>query len=169
MPDFIETFTPVTRMAIGTKRKEQEPTPVPTTVSTPNGVFSKMSFAKMSFAKQPGKEEFMYNLFILIIVLFVVSSIFQTLAWYYNLDEKYSFGIGFAIAIVFVLFEYLFLIPANQLGYTMLNIVQLAMLAEVVNWLVFIIYVKYFRQEDVSTTCWVGISIMFIGVIVAYS
>ena len=51
----------------------------------------------------------------------------------------------------------------------MLNIVQLAMLAEVVNWLVFVIYVKYFREEDVSTICWVGICIMFIGVIVAYS
>ena len=61
MIDFIETFTPVTRMAIGTKRTEQEPTPV---VSTHKGVFS-----QMSFAKQPSKQEFMYNLFILIIVL----------------------------------------------------------------------------------------------------
>jgi uncharacterized protein (DUF486 family) len=125
--------------------------------------------ARMAFVKEPGKDDFKYNLFFLVVVFLLLSSVFQTLAWYYNLDAQYSFWLGFVISMAFVFFEYIFLLPANQVGFRMFNIVQVAMLAEILNWFVFILYVKYFRKDSsISSNSWLGLSIMFIGVLIAY-
>ena len=129
----------------------------------------KNSFGKLSTPKFiPEKKSSRFIFYV--VILFFVASIFQTLAWYYNIDNKFSFWIGFVMSMVFVFFEYLFMIPANNMGYQVFNLVQLAMMAEIINWIVFIIYVKVIRKNDeIGKNCWLGLMVMFFGILISYT
>lgn len=85
-----------------------------------------------------------------------------------NIDGKYTFGFGIFLSLVLVFFEYLCIVKANQWGYTMFSIFQLGMLAEIINWIVFILYIKFVKDEEIVWKTWVSLSIMIIAILIAY-
>jgi len=153
----IETFVP-----FGLKRGISEK-PELVTQAKPSGALSSIGFSI------PEKKEKKYIwIIIVIIILFTLSSIFQTIAWYFNIDGKYAFFFGFSISMIFVVFEYLFMLPANSLGYTVFSIFQLSILIELINWTVFMVYIKYIRKEEVTLKGWIALLIMAVGVVIGY-
>jgi len=96
---------------------------------------------------------------ILTIVLLVISNIFMTLAWYGHL--KFSEWKGFQklglIAIILIswgiaLFEYMFMVPANKIGYNgnggPFSLLQLKVIQEVITLVIFALFtLLVFKNE----------------------
>lgn len=86
------------------------------------------------------------------IALLAISNVFMTFAWYAHLKEMntkpwiiaalFSWGIA--------LFEYLFQVPANRIGYTVLGVGQLKMLQEVVTLSVFVPFAIFYMKEPLK-------------------
>lgn len=110
------------------------------------------------------------RVFILILFLFSVSSLFQTLAWYHNIDRGMTtFWLTFGTSMSFVVLEYLFMLPANQIGAQTFTLFQLGLLAELANWVVFLLYVSYVKKESFDWKCWISIILITIAVYIGYS
>jgi uncharacterized protein (DUF486 family) len=124
---------------------------------------------RFGLGPEPGKAPIAMDQILIVVVLFAGASFFQTIAWYHDVEGKMPFYLGFLISMGFVVLEYGCMIPANQVGAKMFSLVQLALIVEVVNWTVFLLYVKFVKKEDVSSNSWVGISVMALGVLIAYS
>ena len=97
------------------------------------------------------------------VVLLVCSNVFMTFAWYAhlrNLSGKpwyvaalVSWGIAF--------FEYLLQVPANRIGYTMLELGQLKVMQEVITLAVFVPFaVLYMRQPLKLDFLWAGLCLL---------
>jgi len=81
--------------------------------------------------------------------LLVLSNIFMTFAWYAHLKELnhkpwyFAALVSWGIALV----EYLFQVPGNRIGYTVMSLPQLKILQEVITLAVFVpIAVLYLRE-----------------------
>ncbi len=84
--------------------------------------------------------------------LLTISNVFMTFAWYAHLKALntkpwilaalVSWGIAF--------FEYLFQVPANRLGYTVLGVGQLKMLQEIITLTVFVPFAIYYLKEPLK-------------------
>lgn len=94
------------------------------------------------------------------IILLTISNTFMTFAWYAHLrnlsDRKWyiaalaSWGIA--------LFEYLFQVPANRIGYTACSLGQLKILQEVITLTVFVPFaVLYMNQPLRLNFVWAGL------------
>jgi uncharacterized protein (DUF486 family) len=124
---------------------------------------------KFAMSWEPPTPKNYVVLIVVVCVLFFLGAIFQTLAWYHDVDgNSDSFLIAFSISMAFVFFEYIFVLPANSIGAKTLNLVQLGILSEIMGWIVFILYVKFIRKDKIDPKCWIGLGIMMIGVFVAY-
>ena len=85
-------------------------------------------------------------------VLLCCSNIFMTFAWYAHLKELYhkpwlvaalaSWGIA--------LFEYLLQVPANRIGFTVLNVAQLKILQEIITLSVFVPFAFLYMKEPLK-------------------
>ncbi|MDD3726238.1 MAG: DMT family protein [Candidatus Ratteibacteria bacterium] len=85
-------------------------------------------------------------------VMLICSNIFMTFAWYAhlkNLGSKpwivatfASWGIAF--------FEYLLQVPANRIGYAVMNLGQLKILQEVITLSVFIPFSIFYMKEGIK-------------------
>jgi uncharacterized protein (DUF486 family) len=93
-------------------------------------------------------------------LLLVASNIFMTFAWYAHLQnlkhEKWyiaalaSWGIA--------LFEYLFQVPANRIGYTQLTLAQLKITQEVITLSVFVPFTLLYMRESLDLDyLWAGL------------
>lgn len=96
---------------------------------------------------------------VLTIVLLVISNVFMTLAWYGHL--KFSEWKGFQkldlIAIILIswgiaLFEYMFMVPANKIGYQgnggPFSLLQLKVIQEVITLVIFALFaLLVFKNE----------------------
>lgn len=98
-----------------------------------------------------------------LISLLIISNIFMTFAWYAHLKELntkpwiiavlVSWGIAF--------FEYLIQVPANRIGYTVLNIGQLKIIQEVITIMVFIPFSYYYMKEPLKLDyLWAGLCLI---------
>jgi len=114
------------------------------------------------------KTKIVWKMVVFVLVLSVIASIFQTLAWYHNSDGNSPFWTGVGLSMLFVTIEYMCIIPANQIGNRMFSLFQLAILIEFISWSVFTLYILYVRKEEITKNCWIGLGIIFIGVVVAY-
>jgi uncharacterized protein (DUF486 family) len=123
---------------------------------------------KSMLIREPIKKR-NFKLLLIVIFLFLFASAFQTVAWYFNIDGKYKFGFGLMVSLTLVFFEYLCLTKANQWGYRMFTIFQLGLLAELVNWVVFLTYLKFYRKEKIENKMWLSLGIMSIAIYIAYS
>ena len=96
-------------------------------------------------------------------MLLLCSNVFMTFAWYAHLknlgDKKWyiaaiaSWGIA--------LFEYLFQVPANRIGYTELTLPQLKILQEVITLSVFAPFaVLYMNQPLKLDYLWAGLCLL---------
>jgi uncharacterized protein (DUF486 family) len=96
-------------------------------------------------------------------LLLVVSNVFMTFAWYAHLrnlsDRKWyvaaiaSWGIA--------LFEYLFQVPANRIGYTAFSVSHLKILQEVITLSVFVPFAMFYMNQPFKLDyVWAGLCLM---------
>jgi uncharacterized protein len=97
------------------------------------------------------------------VVLLVLSNIFMTFAWYAHLRNLSgrpwyvaalaSWGIAF--------FEYMLQVPANRVGYTVMDLSRLKILQEVITLTVFVPFlIVYMRQPFRLDYVWAAICMM---------
>ena len=99
------------------------------------------------------------------IILLLISNIFMTFAWYGHLRFKEpalwivilaSWGIAF--------FEYCFQVPANRIGYTYYNAVQLKTIQEVITLVVFSVFSIFYLKEHFRWNYAVGFLFLILAV-----
>ncbi len=81
--------------------------------------------------------------------LLVVSNLFMTVAWYAhlkNLAHK-PWIVAALLSWGIALFEYLLQVPANRIGYTVMNLGQLKILQEVITLAVFVPFAVLYMKE----------------------
>ncbi len=94
------------------------------------------------------------------VLLLTISNVFMTFAWYAHLKELdhkpwllaalASWGIA--------LFEYLFQVPANRIGYAQMSVGQLKILQEVVTLAVFVPFALFYLREPIKLDyLWAGL------------
>lgn len=110
------------------------------------------------------------------IILLVISNTFMTLAWYGHL--KFHEWKGFQqlglVAIILIswgiaLFEYIFQVPANRIGFQgnggPFTLVQLKVMQEVITLVVFVIFsVLLFRNETLKMNHLIGFIFLVLAV-----
>ena len=98
------------------------------------------------------------------VVLLILSNCFMTYAWYGHLKNLNSKPLIIAVLISWgiAFFEYLFMIPANRIGYTALTVAQLKILQEVLSLTIFVPFMVLFMKEPLrlnylwAALCMVG-------------
>jgi uncharacterized protein (DUF486 family) len=96
-------------------------------------------------------------------LLLAMSNVFMTFAWYAhlkNLGDKPWFIAAFASWGI-ALFEYLFQVPANRIGYTTLSLSQLKIMQEAISLTVFAPFVLIYMQQPLKLDyLWAAMCIM---------
>ena len=97
------------------------------------------------------------------VTLLLISNVFMTFAWYAHLKElnHKPWLVAALISWGVALFEYLFQVPANRIGYTVLSLAQLKILQEVVTLAVFVPFaVLYMRQPVPLVFLWAALCLV---------
>ncbi len=89
---------------------------------------------------------------VIAVSLLLVSNVFMTFAWYAHLKEMNSkpWIIAALVSWGIALFEYLFQVPANRIGYTALGVGQLKMLQEIITLSVFVPFAIFYLKEPLK-------------------
>jgi len=93
--------------------------------------------------------------------LLLISNVFMTFAWYAHLRElgHKPWVIAALLSWGIALFEYLFQVPANRIGYTVMNLGQLKILQEVITLSVFVPFALIYMKEPFRMDfVWAGFS-----------
>ena len=95
--------------------------------------------------------------------LLFISNVFMTFAWYAhlrNLNDKPWF-IAAIVSWLIAAIEYVFLIPANRIGYNQLTIGELKITQEVISLLVFVPFSLYYIKEPFKWDyLWAGLCLL---------
>ncbi len=97
--------------------------------------------------------------YLLTVFMLMISNVFMTFAWYAHLKEMQSKPwIMAALASWGVaLLEYLFQVPANRIGYTVMSVGQLKILQEVITLSVFVPFAVLYMKEPLKLDyLWAG-------------
>ena len=97
------------------------------------------------------------------IILLVCSNVFMTFAWYAHLKELNGkpWLVAAMVSWGIALFEYLLQVPANRIGYQVLNIGQLKILQEVITLSVFVPFSVFYMKEPLKLDyLWAALCIM---------
>ncbi|NRD31112.1 DMT family protein [Shewanella sp. DC2-4] len=95
--------------------------------------------------------------------LLCLSNIFMTFAWYGHLKTLGSkpWIIAALVSWGIALFEYLLQVPANRIGYTVMNVGQLKILQEVITLSLFVPFAYYYMKEPLKLDyLWAGLCIL---------
>lgn len=95
--------------------------------------------------------------------LLILSNVFMTFAWYGHLQNLHDrkWYVAALVSWGIALFEYLFQVPANRIGYGTLTLSQLKIIQEVITLLVFVPFaIFYMRQELSLDYLWASFCIM---------
>lgn len=86
------------------------------------------------------------------IFLLLCSNVFMTFAWYAHLKEMNNkpWMIAALVSWGIALLEYLFQVPANRIGYTVLNVGQLKIIQEVITLSVFVPFSVMYLKEPLK-------------------
>ncbi len=81
--------------------------------------------------------------------LLALSNVFMTFAWYAHLKTLYDrpWLVAALVSWGIALFEYLLQVPANRIGFTVLNVAQLKILQEVITLAVFVPFAFFYLKE----------------------
>ncbi|MBU0680382.1 MAG: DMT family protein [Proteobacteria bacterium] len=97
------------------------------------------------------------------IFLLICSNVFMTFAWYAHLKELnnkpwlVAAFVSWAIALI----EYGFQVPANRIGYTVLNVGQLKIMQEVITLTIFVPFsVMYLKEPLKLDYLWAGLCLL---------
>jgi len=103
------------------------------------------------------------NPILISIFLLLCSNIFMTFAWYAHLKEldNKPWIIAALISWGIALFEYMFQVPANRIGFTVLSVGQLKIIQEVITLSVFVPFsVMYLKEPLKLDYLWAGICLI---------
>ena len=95
--------------------------------------------------------------------LLLCSNIFMTFAWYGHLKElnHKPWIIAALVSWGIALFEYLFQVPANRIGYTVMSVGQLKILQEVITLSVFVPFALFYLKEPLKLDyLWAGLCLL---------
>ncbi len=95
--------------------------------------------------------------------LLICSNVFMTIAWYGHLKSLQSSPWLIAVFVSWgiALFEYLFQVPANRIGFTVLTLPQLKILQEVITLAVFVPFaIFYMKQEFKLDFLWASLCLI---------
>jgi uncharacterized protein len=94
------------------------------------------------------------------ILLLTISNVFMTFAWYAhlkNLNNK-PWIIAALVSWGIALAEYLFQVPANRMGFTVMSLGQLKMLQEVITLSVFVPFAVFYMHQPLKLDfLWAGL------------
>ena len=97
------------------------------------------------------------------VLLLTMSNVFMTFAWYAhlkNLNDKPWFIAAFASWGI-ALLEYMFQVPANRIGFTVLSLPQLKILQEVITLAVFVPFAVFYMNQTVRLDfLWAGLCLL---------
>jgi uncharacterized protein (DUF486 family) len=94
------------------------------------------------------------------VLLLIASNVFMTFAWYAHLKElnHKPWYIAAILSWAVALFEYLLQVPANRIGYTMLDLPKLKIMQEVITLAVFVPFsICYMKQPIKLDFLWAGL------------
>lgn len=97
------------------------------------------------------------------VALLFCSNIFMTFAWYAHLKElnHKPWLIAALISWGIALIEYLFQVPANRIGHTVLSVGQLKITQEVITLSVFVPFSVFYLKEPLKLDyLWAGLCLM---------
>jgi uncharacterized protein (DUF486 family) len=97
------------------------------------------------------------------ILLLSLANLFMTFAWYAHLKnlsaKPWYIAALVSWAIAFV--EYMFQVPANRIGFTVLSLAQLKILQEVITLVVFVPFAIFYMQQPIKLDfLWAGLCLM---------
>jgi len=86
------------------------------------------------------------------ILLLTISNVFMTFAWYAHLRNLHNKPLIIAALVSWglALFEYLFQVPANRIGYGQYSLAQLKILQEVITLSVFAPFAVFYMQQPLK-------------------
>lgn len=97
------------------------------------------------------------------ISLLLCSNVFMTFAWYAHLKEFNSkpWIVAALVSWGIALLEYLFQVPANRIGYTVLSIGQLKIIQEVITLSIFVPFSLLYLKEPLKLDyLWAGLCLV---------
>jgi len=95
--------------------------------------------------------------------LLICSNIFMTFAWYAHLKELNNkpWVVAALISWGIALFEYMFQVPANRIGFTVLSIGQLKIIQEVITLSIFVPFSLFYMKEPLKMDyLWAGLCLV---------
>jgi len=86
------------------------------------------------------------------ISLLILSNVFMTFAWYSHLKElnHKPWIIAALVSWGIALFEYMLQVPANRIGYQVLNLGQLKIMQEVITLSIFVPFAFFYMKEPLK-------------------
>jgi len=103
------------------------------------------------------------NPVVLTVFLLLCSNVFMTFAWYAHLKELNN-KVWIVAALVswgIALFEYLFQVPANRIGFTVLSVGELKIIQEVITLSVFVPFSLFYLREPLKLDyLWAGLCLV---------
>lgn len=103
------------------------------------------------------------NPVLIAILLLLCSNVFMTFAWYAHLKELNSqpWFVAALISWGIALLEYLFQVPANRIGYTVLSVGELKIIQEVITLGVFVPFSLFYLREPLKLDyLWAGLCLV---------
>ena len=97
------------------------------------------------------------------IFLLICSNVFMTFAWYAHLKELNNkpWVIAAFVSWGIALLEYLFQVPANRIGFTVLSVGQLKIMQEVITLSVFVPFsIMYLKEPLKLDYLWAGLCLL---------
>lgn len=97
------------------------------------------------------------------IFLLLISNIFMTFAWYAHLKDmsQKPWMIAALLSWGIALFEYMFQVPANRIGYTVLSVGQLKVMQEIITLTVFVPFALFYMKEQLKLDyLWAGLCLV---------
>jgi len=97
------------------------------------------------------------------ILLLTISNVFMTFAWYAHLKNLNNKPLIIAALVSWgvALLEYLFQVPANRIGFTVMSLAQLKILQEVITLAVFVPFAVFYMQQPMKLDfLWAGLCLM---------
>lgn len=97
------------------------------------------------------------------VLLLVVSNIFMTFAWYGHLKhlDTRAWYVAALLSWGVALFEYLFQVPANRIGFTALSLSQLKIVQEVITLTVFVPFAMFYMGTPFKMDyVWAGLCLL---------
>lgn len=94
------------------------------------------------------------------VALLTVSNVFMSFAWYAHLKDLSSkpWVVAALISWGVALLEYLFQVPANRIGYTVLSLGQLKILQEIITLSVFVPFALFYMKVPLKLDyLWAGL------------